>query len=204
VLQVVSSELASLHASHQALQEAAAQLRQQLAGAEQAVRFRQVEGEDVRSAYEGLATEHRRLQSGVMQVSQSWEVCDEDHAKMRAWAAAARGALLCKSHHHLHLGQYILDVLTLTLVYLLCPAAVQLERESALREAALASAHDEVAALKDELRGQAATLQQQLLELAAYERQVRFVSAACFGAQCVCARDWRLCTWFGQEHIMLC
>jgi cell division septum initiation protein DivIVA len=68
LLQVVSSELASLHASHQALQEAAAQLRQQLAGAEQTARLRQVEGEDVRSAYEGLATEHRRLQSSVMQV----------------------------------------------------------------------------------------------------------------------------------------
>ena len=57
--------------------------------------------------------------------------------------------------------------------------AVQLERESALREAALASAHDEVAALKDELRGQAATLQQQLLELAAYQRQVRLGRVAC-------------------------
>jgi hypothetical protein len=68
LLQVVSSELASLHASHQALQEAAGQMRQQLSGAEQAVRLRLVEGEDVRSAYEGLATEHRRLQSSMMQV----------------------------------------------------------------------------------------------------------------------------------------
>jgi hypothetical protein len=65
--------------------------------------------------------------------------------------------------------------------------AVQLERESALREAALASAHDEVAALKDELRGQAATLQQQLLELAAYERQVRQIRRLC-----ACGRLFRL------------
>lgn len=68
LLQVVSSELASLHASHSGLQEAAAALRQQLAGAEQAVRLKEVELEDVRGAYEGLATEHRRLQSSVMQV----------------------------------------------------------------------------------------------------------------------------------------
>lgn len=50
--------------------------------------------------------------------------------------------------------------------------AVQLERDAALREASLASAHDEVAALKDEARAAAATVQQQMLELSAYERQV--------------------------------
>lgn len=49
----------------------------------------------------------------------------------------------------------------------------QLERDAALREASLASAGDEIAALKDEARGTAATLQQQMLELSAYERQVR-------------------------------
>jgi hypothetical protein len=75
----------------------------------------------------------------------------------------------------------MLDLLILSLLLLPWFAAVQLERESALREAALASAHDEVAALKDELRGQAATLQQQLLELAAYERQVRLGRDACVG-----------------------
>jgi hypothetical protein len=73
----------------------------------------------------------------------------------------------------------------LSLLLLPCVAAVQLERESALREAALASAHDEVAALKDELRGQAATLQQQLLELAAYERQVRHSRGACLAMVCM-------------------
>jgi hypothetical protein len=72
-------------------------------------------------------------------------------------------------------------MLSLSLLFLPRFAVVQLERESALREAALASAHDEVAALKDELRGQAATLQQQLLELAAYERQVRLGRDACVG-----------------------
>lgn len=48
----------------------------------------------------------------------------------------------------------------------------QLEREATLQEASLASASQEIASLQDERRGQAAALQQQTLELAAYERQV--------------------------------
>lgn len=48
----------------------------------------------------------------------------------------------------------------------------QLEREATLREASLASASQEIASLQDERRGQTAALQQQALELAAYERQV--------------------------------
>lgn len=49
---------------------------------------------------------------------------------------------------------------------------LQLEREATLREASLASASQEIASLQDERRGQAAAMQQQALELAAYERQV--------------------------------
>ena len=49
---------------------------------------------------------------------------------------------------------------------------MQLEREATMREASLASASQEIAALQDERRGQAAALQQQALELTAYERQV--------------------------------
>jgi len=52
------------------------------------------------------------------------------------------------------------------------PRVGQLEREASLREAALSTAQQEVAGLKEDLRAQAATLQQQLLELTAYERQV--------------------------------
>lgn len=50
---------------------------------------------------------------------------------------------------------------------------LQLERDAALRDASLASAADEIAALKDEARATAAAYQQQMLELGAYERQVR-------------------------------
>lgn len=35
-------------------------------------RVREVELEDVRSAYQGLATEHRRLQANIMQVGSGW------------------------------------------------------------------------------------------------------------------------------------
>lgn len=42
-----------------------------------------------------------------------------------------------------------------------------------MQEASLGSASQEIAQLQDERRGQAAALQQQALELAAYERQVR-------------------------------
>lgn len=49
---------------------------------------------------------------------------------------------------------------------------LQLEREAALREASLANAAQDIATLQDERRGQAAALQQQALELAAFERQV--------------------------------
>lgn len=64
----MSSEHASLGAAHDALEAAAAQLRQQLHNTEQQLRIREVEVADIRGAYEGLATEHRRLQSTVMQV----------------------------------------------------------------------------------------------------------------------------------------
>jgi hypothetical protein len=57
---------------------------------------------------------------------------------------------------------------------------VQLEREATMREASLGSASQEIAQLQDERRGQAAALQQQALELAAYERQVR-VCMGCSG-----------------------
>jgi hypothetical protein len=49
---------------------------------------------------------------------------------------------------------------------------LQLEREATLREASLASAAQDIATLQDERRGQASALQQQALELAAFERQV--------------------------------
>lgn len=67
-LQVVSSEHASLGVAHEGLEAATAQLRQQLHNTEQQLRIRDVEASDIRSAYEGLATEHRRLQSTIMQV----------------------------------------------------------------------------------------------------------------------------------------
>lgn len=53
-----------------------------------------------------------------------------------------------------------------------CCVLLQLEREATLREASLASAAQDIAALQDERRGQASALQQQALELAAFERQV--------------------------------
>jgi hypothetical protein len=66
--QVVSSELACLGEAHSALQASTAQLKAALGAAEQLVRVREVEVEDVRAAYEGLATEHRRAQATIMQV----------------------------------------------------------------------------------------------------------------------------------------
>jgi hypothetical protein len=69
-----------------------------------------------------------------------------------------------------------------------CPArAPQLEREAAAREASLAGAAAEVAGLQDERRAQDAALQQQALELAAYERQVR-VAAGGRGVAVWCSR----------------
>jgi hypothetical protein len=53
---------------------------------------------------------------------------------------------------------------------------LQLEREATLREASLASASQEIASLRDERRGTAAALQQQALEMAAYERQVSWAA----------------------------
>lgn len=47
-----------------------------------------------------------------------------------------------------------------------------MEREATMREASLAGASQEIAQLQDQQRGQMAALQQQALELAAYERQV--------------------------------
>lgn len=38
--------------------------------------MREVELEDVRNAYQGLATEHRRLQANVMQVCQGMLTCN--------------------------------------------------------------------------------------------------------------------------------
>lgn len=65
---MVSNELSSLGEAHTALLASTAQLKAALASAEQLVRVREVEVEDVRAAYEGLATEHRRAQATIMQV----------------------------------------------------------------------------------------------------------------------------------------
>jgi hypothetical protein len=68
-LQVVSSELAGLSHDHTRASEEVTNLRTQLAATEQLLRGKEAEVEDVRHAYEGLAVEHRRVQSTVLQVS---------------------------------------------------------------------------------------------------------------------------------------
>ena len=67
-LQVVSSELAGLSQEHTRASEDVSNLRTRLAGTEQLLRGKEAEVEDIRHAYEGLAVEHRRVQSTVLQV----------------------------------------------------------------------------------------------------------------------------------------
>jgi chromosome segregation ATPase len=59
---VVSSELASLQQQCSALDEELALTRRRLSASEVAARSKASEVEDVRAAYEALATEHRRAQ----------------------------------------------------------------------------------------------------------------------------------------------
>lgn len=67
-MQVVSSELATAsHHGGQARDEVGL-LRSRLAATEQLLRSKEAEVEDVRHAYEGLAVEHRRAQSTLLQV----------------------------------------------------------------------------------------------------------------------------------------
>lgn len=63
--QVVSSELASLEQRAGALSEELLHTQRRLAAAEQLARAREAEVEDMRSAYEALAGEHRRAQVGA-------------------------------------------------------------------------------------------------------------------------------------------
>jgi chromosome segregation ATPase len=58
----VSSELASLQQQCSAANEELSLAKRRLAAAEQMVRAKESEVEDLRAAYEALATEHRRAQ----------------------------------------------------------------------------------------------------------------------------------------------
>jgi hypothetical protein len=60
-------------------------------------RVREVELEDVRNAYQGLATEHRRLQANMMQVRVvlMWHLVLESAPSVQAGRHAARGGGGC-------------------------------------------------------------------------------------------------------------
>ncbi len=59
---MVTNELATASAHHRAAADEAHGARKRLAAAEQLLRAKESEAEDIRSAYEALATEHRRAQ----------------------------------------------------------------------------------------------------------------------------------------------
>ncbi|GFR41794.1 hypothetical protein Agub_g2559, partial [Astrephomene gubernaculifera] len=116
--QVVSNELATVAAQRDSAAEESRRQGSRALAAEQLLRAKEAEAEDLRRVYEALAAEHKRLQSGYS----------------------------------------------------------ALEREGAMRETMLQAKASEVASLTEAQRGAQATINQYVMDLQAFERQVDSLS----------------------------